>query len=110
MRDLIDLYTNADEESNYSDNVYFIAEKLLTTEPCYVRYDHDSKNENLHIHPAIHLDINMSKDSTFKIGLTEPLDKSSFEDMFNKDKDCFYFCKPSKIEKKLQKRKVKKKR
>lgn len=90
-------YREADEETSYSENAYKIIEKLLTTEPGYVRYDHDKAHASHHKHPEIHLDINMSKMASFKIGLTESLDKANFEGLFEKEKDCYYCCKPEKV-------------
>lgn len=103
-------YREADEETSYSEDAYRITEKLLTTEPCYVRYDHDKVHASHHKHPEFHLDINMSKMASFKIGLIEPLDKVNFEGLFEKEKDCYYCCKPEKVEKKLKHILKKKKR
>ena len=82
-------YREADEETVYSEEAYKFTEKLLTTEPCYVRYDHDKAHASYHKHPEFHLDINMSKMASFKIGLIEPLVKVNFEGLFEKEKDCY---------------------
>lgn len=94
-------YHNVEEETSYSEEAYQIIEKLITTEPGYVRYDYDSKNAKSHIHPLIHLDVNMSKMGTFKIGITEHMFEEIFEDVFNKKTNCFYLVDSSKIESKF---------
>lgn len=95
-------FRDAEEDADYTEEAYIITEKLLTTEPCYVRYDHDKAHASHHIHPEIHLDINMSKAASFKIGLIEPLERANFEGLFEKEKDCYYCCKPDQIGKRLK--------
>lgn len=93
-----DRYHNVDEETNYSNEAYLILEKLITTEPSYVRYDYDVKNAKSHIHPLIHLDVNMSKSGTFKIGIVKHMPEGTFENVFNKNANCFYLIDSLKIE------------
>lgn len=93
-----DRYHNEEEETNYSKEAYLILEKLITTEPSYVRYDYDAKNAKSHIHPLIHLDVNMSKTGTFKLGIAKHMPEKTFEDVFNKNVNCFYLVDSSRIE------------
>lgn len=94
---LFNKFQDEDEETNYSIEAYQILEELITTEPGYIRYDMDFDNANGHIHPKIHFDVNMSKKSTFKIGIFEEMTESTFESIFNKKQDCFYLIHPSKF-------------
>lgn len=91
------LYKDGDEDTSYSDEAFCIVEKLLTTEPCYVRYDNDAQGEKGHRHPRIHFDVNMSKAGTFKVGLRESMSSDMFVNVFDKEKDCLYLVEHSKF-------------
>lgn len=67
-----------------------ILEEMFMLEPSYIRYDYDQDNENGNIHPLNHLDLNYSQYSTFKLGLTETIDKDFFENIQNIKTDCLF--------------------
>jgi hypothetical protein len=67
-----------------------IIEELLRHEPSYIRYDHDPKRQNGHLHPLHHLDINYSQAGTYKIGLRVAINLQEFEDILNLDTSCYY--------------------
>lgn len=61
------------------DVVWGIYYQLLSNEYGYVRFDHDEKHNGPN-HPLNHLDVNMSNDCTYKIGL--PNDPRPSENWF----------------------------
>lgn len=86
----LDAWMN-DDGSN-SQSSLDILELLLHTEPSYLRYDHDpitAKGKETR-HPAHHLDINMSKRGTYKLGLYEHLSPKDFISIINGETDCHY--------------------
>lgn len=81
-RSVIDVWEDSDLMREIDDiEAYEIVEYMLTTEPCYVRYDYDLKSAKGResMHPAIHLDLNMGKGGTFKFGLEKQLSLEMFE-------------------------------
>ena len=64
---------------------------LLKSEPCYLRYDYDPKNENGKKHPLFHLDVNFFKYGNWKIGLHDMITPYRFCQIFNKENDCEFF-------------------
>lgn len=86
----IDAYMN---DSELNDNQALIwLEQLLLTEPSYIRYDDDekaAKGKGLK-HPAKHLDVNMSKKGTYKMGLYGKLTCKQFVDILNSETDCHF--------------------
>lgn len=93
---IIDVYESRDEEDDNIDiESYKMLESFWANEPSYIRYDYDEKNSNADIHPLHHLDVNMSKEGSYKIGLQGKLLPSSFEDILDKKTDCFYLAKKS---------------
>lgn len=93
---IIDVYESRDEEDENVDiESYKMLESFWANEPSYIRYDYDEKNSNADIHPLHHLDVNMSKEGSYKIGLHGNLLPSSFEDILDKKTDCFYLAKKS---------------
>ena len=59
-------------------------------EPCYLRYDYDPMNSKGSLHPINHLDINISVNGSYKVGLKSRLSPDEFEDIVNKSTDCYY--------------------
>lgn len=84
---IIDFYI---EPGSIDADGLFILEEIIQFEPSYVRYDHDPENENGKLHPLHHLDINYSTYGTFKLGLSDSITKSYFEDMHNINTDCSF--------------------
>ena len=86
----LDAWMN-DDGSN-SQSSLDILELLLHTEPGYLRYDYDpvtAKGQETK-HPAHHLDINMSKRGTYKLGLYEHLSPKDFINIINEETDCHF--------------------
>lgn len=78
-----------------NDTALSLLEQLLLTEPSYLRYDED-KNASINRelkHPPIHLDVNMSKLGTYKIGLYGRLSCRQFIDIMNHESDCHFLYK-----------------
>lgn len=93
---IIDVYESRDEEDDNIDiESYKMLEAFWANEPSYIRYDYDEKNTNADMHPLHHLDVNMSKEGSYKIGLHGKLSPSAFEDIIDKKTDCFYLTKNS---------------
>jgi len=67
-----------------------LIEQIFQTEPAYIRYDIDEKNQNGRIHPLIHLDVNYSSYGTYKLGLEKNIDDSIFESIMNINTNCSY--------------------
>lgn len=88
---VIELYLSNDYQEPLSEKAYYVVERLISTEPGYLRHDHDSQNANGRVHPEYHIDINFSQDATFKYGLNCMLTSLEFEIMFDKRNDCLYF-------------------
>ncbi|EGM77883.1 hypothetical protein Rhein_1968 [Rheinheimera sp. A13L] len=64
--------------------------ELLFLEDSYLRFDHDSKNENGSLHPLNHLDVFYSNSATFKIGLHKKIESSDFIDILDVKTDCHF--------------------
>lgn len=88
---IIDVYESRDEE-NASMNIeaYKLVEYFWAHEPCYLRYDYDPKSDNGKLHPLNHLDVNISLKGSYKLGLGAKLTPYVFEDIINKNTDCYY--------------------
>jgi hypothetical protein len=67
-----------------------LLEEIMQFEPSYIRYDHDSKNQNGKLHPLHHLDVNYSPSGTYKLGLERTLRREGFEDLQNTTTKCFF--------------------
>ncbi len=87
---IIDLYLSNDDLDPVSDEAYFVVERLISTEPGYLRHDHDPQSANGKIHPEFHFDVNFSQNATFKYGLLGMLPSLEFETMFDKKSNCLY--------------------
>lgn len=72
-------YNEVVADGQYRDATFAIMEKLMTSEPCYIRYDHDLKSKNKSIHPIDHLDVNFNMLGTFKLGLGGRANPDRFE-------------------------------
>lgn len=92
---LIDVYSELLESFDISNsidehNLWALFTSLYAYEPGYIRYDYDPENENGHVHPRYHLDINYSKRGTYKIGLWENMTIDSFTELLDLSTDCYY--------------------
>lgn len=83
-----------DSISRFDPDIWSLLRDIITSEDGYLRYDHDPKNANGHLHPLHHLDIFYTTPSTFKIGLNAEIAVTSFEDVINLRTDCYYLGKP----------------
>ncbi len=61
---------------------------MIEFEPGYVRYDYDLERSSGKIHPINHLDINYSRESTFKIGLKTTLTCTQLLDILDTNTNC----------------------
>lgn len=88
---IIDVYESRDEDDEFMNiDAYKLLEYFWAHEPCYLRYDYDPKSNNGALHPLHHLDINMSLNGTYKIGLKDKILPEEFEDIVNKNTECYY--------------------
>lgn len=84
---LLDLYIASSELSSLGVE---LLEEIFQSEPGYIRYDNDPKNENGNLHPLNHLDINYSSYGSYKIGLSKVIPIANFEDVLNISTDCSF--------------------
>ncbi len=84
---LLDLYIASNDLSSLGIE---LLEEIFQSEPGYIRYDNDSKNENGNLHPLHHLDINYSSYGTYKVGLSKIIPITNFEDVLNINTDCSF--------------------
>ena len=88
---IIDVYESRDNDDEAIDlQAYKLLEYFWAHEPCYLRYDHDPLNCKGALHPLNHLDVNISAKGSYKIGLKSRLTPMEFENIVNKDTDCYY--------------------
>lgn len=87
---LIELYLSNEEFEPIPENSYYILGELLSLEMGYIRHDHDPVKAKGKIHPEFHFDINYSQDATFKYGLPKMLSTQEFENIFDKNSDCYF--------------------
>ena len=88
---IVDVYESRDDEYDYINlEAFKLVEYFWAFEPCYLRYDYDEQNKNGALHPLCHLDINMSENGTYKIGLHSKISPVVFEDIVSKSTDCYY--------------------
>ena len=88
---IIDVYESRDEEDAFMNiEAYKLVEYFWAHEPCYLRYDYDPKSYNGKLHPLNHLDVNISLKGSYKLGLRAKLTPYVFEDIINKNTDCYY--------------------
>lgn len=76
--------------SPQSENLVALFTELLTFDIGYVRYDYDEKHQNGVLHPLYHLDINYSNQSTYKIGLIQPIDTLKLESILDTKRECWF--------------------
>ena len=69
--------------------------EVCMLETGYLRFDFDPKNAKGKMHPLNHLDINYSKDATYKIGLHERIEPVKFLQLLDNSKERFFIEKPS---------------
>lgn len=88
---IIEVYESRDVEDAFMNmEAYKLLEYFWAHEPCYLRYDYDSLNSKGALHPLNHLDVNISVNGTYKIGLKSRLAPEEFENIVNKSTDCYY--------------------
>lgn len=88
---IIDVYESRDEEDAFLNiEAYKLLEYFWAHEPCYLRYDYDPKSCNGALHPLNHLDVNISLNGSYKLGLKSKLSPFEFENIVNKNTDCYY--------------------
>lgn len=88
---IIDVYESRDiEDALLNMEAYRLLEYFWAHEPCYLRYDYDPLNSKGSLHPLNHLDVNISQNGSYKIGLQARLTPAEFENIVNKNSDCYY--------------------
>lgn len=88
---IIDVYESRDiEDAHINLEAYKLLEYFWAHEPCYLRYDYDPINSKGSMHPLNHLDVNISFNGSYKIGLPSRLTPAEFENIVNKCTDCYY--------------------
>ena len=88
---IIEVYESRDVEDAFMNmEAYKLLEYFWAHEPCYLRYDYDSLNSKGALHPLNHLDVNISLNGSYKIGLKSRLAPEEFENIVNKSTDCYY--------------------
>lgn len=88
---IIDVYESRDtEDGQINIEAYKLLEYFWAHEPCYLRYDYDPLNSKGSLHPLNHLDINISLNGSYKLGLQSRLAPIEFENIVNKSTDCYY--------------------
>ena len=92
---------NCNDGISPSDSEYVTDEdKDVFSEVCmleagYLRFDFDPKNVNGRLHPLNHLDVNYSKDATYKIGLHEKMETEKFLQLLDNSQERFFIEKES---------------
>lgn len=69
--------------------------EICMLEAGYLRFDYDPSNVNGRFHPLNHLDINYSKDVTYKIGLHEKMKPEKFLQLLDNSQERFFIERPS---------------
>ena len=89
-----------DIENNHSEDFWLVFKYLLTYEVGYVRYDNDIEGYKNALqkgkpksHPQYHLDINMSNQATYKIGLSNSYSLDEFIYVLDNDNNDRLFLK-----------------
>lgn len=74
-----------------SDNRFWsFMRELLMHEDGYVRYDHDVRREDGHLHPLDHMDIFYSSGGTFKLGLNGRIKEDHLIYILSLETNCLY--------------------
>jgi hypothetical protein len=81
-------------EKKYEYKIKSILNHMFFMEDGYLRFDYDPSNQNGHIHPLNHLDVNYSNYSTFKLGLNTQIDFHELANIIRSDTNCFYLKAP----------------
>lgn len=88
---IIDVYESREEEDVVLNfEAYKLVEYFWAHEPCYLRYDYDPKSCKGALHPLNHLDVNISLRGSYKLGLKSKISPSEFENIVNKNTDCYF--------------------
>ena len=88
--ELVDLGILIEENGIEYQNLWALYKFLMMNEDGYIRFDHDTQNENGLVHPINHFDIFYSSKSTFKLGLNRITNLVAFMDMLDKNTDCHF--------------------
>lgn len=93
----LDIFMNTMEEfcvdnQYYSNYCWDLIIFLLSFEPGYLRYDHDSHPDRMdpYMHPLDHLDLFYSSNNTFKIGLNSRINQNNLIDLMDINIECKY--------------------
>lgn len=86
------------EDESFIDETWLLLKDLLVVDHGYLRYDHDPSPErvskpedpNPHSHPLHHIDIFFDKNSSFKLGLDNKIDITSFIDLLDLKTNCHF--------------------
>ena len=81
------------------ENIWPFFLELFMYEDGYIRYDYDEKHVNGALHPLNHYDVFHTSKATFKIGLTDRLEKKQFIDLVDTKTDCHFVTKETKSKK-----------
>lgn len=73
-----------------NDEAYRLVDFFWGTELGYLRYDFDVKNQRGLIHPLNHLDVNITEQAHYKIGLANRISPIEFEDILYENSDCYF--------------------
>lgn len=90
---LYDVYSSLDDEDILDEQAYRLLDFFWGCELGYVRYDYDKKNEKGLIHPLNHLDVNITEQAHYKLGITERISPETFEKIINENIDCYFLTK-----------------
>lgn len=80
-----------------SPAIWALLRELMLAEEAYIRYDWDEERAKGHLHPVHHLDLGYSNSGTFKVGLSQAIDRRSLVHILNTEVDCHYLLPASKI-------------
>ena len=78
------------ENKTDENNLWAFFISLYTYESGYVRYDYDPINEDGHLHPIHHLDVNYSSRDSYKIGLNRHMSFHELAELIDVSTDCYY--------------------
>lgn len=76
---------SADEVSTWG-----LLRELMLAEDGYIRYDWDVTRKDGAKHPEFHFDVSYSSEATYKIGVSSPINQSTFIDMLDLETDCHF--------------------
>jgi len=76
------------------EEIWFIVSYLLQYELGYLRYDVDTEHECGEMHPLYHLDICLSEEVAYKLGLERKFDFEDFRNILDVTTKCWYLKRP----------------